>query len=104
MNEAQYRFECRKLIFDENVLPKRINNIKEYISYKSNHRVFKEDDWNLGRCIKCPECSNISLIYHFEWSDKECHECRKMIEKKKYLIEVKNFKTFNQFFNHRGTN
>ena len=99
LTEAQYRKECRKLIFDENVLPKRINNIKDFVPYKSGFKVFSQDDWNLGRCLKCPKCDFVHLVYHFSWSAKECHKCREMIEKKDFLFETKNFKSFNQFFN-----
>mgnify|MGYP001210086245 FL=1 len=99
LTEAQYRKECRKLIFDENVLPKRINNIKDFVPYKSGFKVFSQDDWNLGRCLKCPKCDFVHLVYHFSWSAKECHGCKQDVEKKDFLLEVRNFKSTDQFFN-----
>ena len=99
LTEAQYRKECRKLIFDENVLPKRINNIKEFIPCNSRPQVFREFDWNLGRCLKCPKCDFVHLVYHFNWSAVVCHSCKQDVAKKDFLIEVRNFKSFNQFFN-----
>ena len=98
LTEAQYRKECRKLIFDENVLPKRINNIKDFVPYKSGFKVFSQDDWNLGRCLKCPKCDFVHLVYHFNWSACVCHGCKQDVEKKDFLLEVRNFKSTDQFF------
>ena len=98
LTEAQYRKECRKLIFDETVLPKRIKNIKDFVPYKSGFKPFSQDDWNLGRCLKCPKCDFIHLVYHFSWSDGECPKCKKMIPKNDYLYEAKNFKDWSVFF------
>jgi len=98
LTEAQYRKECRKLIFDENVLPKRINNIKEFIPCNSRPQVFREFDWNLGRCLKCPKCDFVHLVYHFNWSACVCHGCKQDVEKKDFLLEVRNFKSTDQFF------
>jgi ribosomal protein S27E len=39
-----------------------------------------------GRQITCPDCGEISRVYHFAWCAITCSGCDRMIDKEHWLI------------------
>tara|TARA_X000001036_G_scaffold225307_1_gene210868 strand:+ start:367 stop:696 length:330 start_codon:yes stop_codon:yes gene_type:complete len=94
LSEKAFRFECHKLVLNEEDLQRRIDNVKEFIPYRPRLKTFSYSDYNLGRLLKCPKCGHVSISWHFSWSGDVCLGCGKEVDKKEYLYEVKNFKGY----------
>ncbi len=41
---------------------------------------------NNGKTIVCPQCCNVSKVYHFSWSALTCQSCDKSINKEDWLL------------------
>jgi uncharacterized protein (DUF983 family) len=42
-----------------------------------------------GRHIECPVCGDGRQVYHFSWSAITCKKCDQMIDKYRWLTEIR---------------
>tara|TARA_Y100001963_G_C6634476_1_gene377891 strand:+ start:351 stop:710 length:360 start_codon:yes stop_codon:yes gene_type:complete len=94
LSEAEFRFNCHKLLLNDDDLERRKKGIKKFIPYSSRLRVFSfgvvPGDWNLGRFVKTPCCSDVRLFWYFP-DATTCEICGAEVSKQDLLYEVKNF-------------
>ncbi len=41
-----------------------------------------------GKIIQCPKCQNGTRVYHLSWVALKCSNCKEMIGKYKWKIEI----------------
>ena len=56
--------------------------MKTFVEMKKTTRVGRT-----GKDILCPNCGNISTVYHLSWSALTCASCYSMVDKYSYQIE-----------------
>ena len=57
------------------------------MEFKPIHRYTRAGKW--GKLIKCPECNEQAMVYHFNFSSLGCQYCKAKINKEKWLVETK---------------
>jgi len=56
------------------------------VSFKPITKHARAGKW--GKHIMCPNCRSISKVYHFSWSGLQCQQCKELIDKQLWSVEV----------------